>query len=227
MVIPTGYTEQVTPGGAEFWGSDGHAHIHISPLSADFPRESDTVLLDSRTEGPLTVERYEYAPGGQRHPGALTITVLRGRTQQAVFFGVPGAEVDRRVSECIGTIKPELVASAARRAKGCASDTSARSLFDRLLGRDHPSPQVTISSDDLKSGVWIGWRLNSINPTSPLGRMGIKDTFLMSICGVSVKEIAADAAHVCCATDISRSVQVELRSADGVKKTLDVPTDSP
>jgi len=57
--------------------------------------------------------------------------------------------------------------------------------------------------------------------------MGIKDTYLMSICGVSVKEIAAYAEHVCCATDVSRSVQVELRTADGVKKTLDVPTDSP
>jgi hypothetical protein len=138
-----------------------------------------------------------------------------------VLSGVPAAEVDEYIAQCARTMNPAQVASASRRAKGCASEIRLTDALERIIGKDHAEPPMIVSEGSL-----VGWRIEKPDRTSPLARAGMQGTFLTSVCGVSVTEILADRDHICCVTSASTSITATFRGTDGTVKTIDLPTPS-
>jgi hypothetical protein len=192
--------------------------MSILARDTEWPAKTEAILLSTQTEGALTVQRYEYTSDGRHHQNALTFTVVRGADQQMVLSGVPAAETDDYVAQCVRTMSPELVASASRRAKGCASEIRFADALERIVGRNQPEPPMVASE-----GAMVGWRIEKPDPTSPLARAEMQRSTLTSVCGVSVMEILADRDHICCITSASTSITATFRSADGTAKTMDLP----
>lgn len=220
LQIPISYTADVGSDRIEFYGSD-QERLTIWKLTPEWPSKTESILLNTRAEGPLTVQQYEYTSDGQHHPNAVKFTVVRGRDQQLTLYGMPAADIVGHIAQCMRTMKPELVASASRRAQGCTAQIRLVEALERIQGKDQPEPPTIVSQ-----GSIVGWRIEKSDPTGALARAGMQGGLLTSVCGISAAEILADRDHICCDTTTSHSIPATFRAADGTAKTIDLPTPS-
>jgi hypothetical protein len=210
LEVPANFEIDVAPNSSVTLSAPGAflgARITISALDPPFPSTETIRLLSRVVTGPLTVERFSYAKGGDATSPAIPFTIVRGRRQQAKFDAMTDAQVDAYVAQCLKTISPEVQAAASRKSAGCVSTLPLVDVAAALGNSVRLQP--VFSSGGLK-----GWRLYGTSHSDQLRAHGIAEGSLMtSVCGMPAREIFVNDSEACCAADVSRNFDVTLHGS--------------
>ena len=181
------------------------ASIEIAALDQSIPSREHNTLQSTTTNGPLTIQRYEFTPGGIHNSKPLFITLVRGQSQQIQFVGVPETDIDRYVKKCVSSMDPAILAASARQSRGCKSTITFKQTL-AAIGKDVRTQLV------FSDGRVLGYHLFGPDPLHHSSNHGIRDGGVLTrVCGVPAAEVLAAPNSICCETDVSKSIEITFR----------------